>query len=330
MIRIRHATWHVIGWSLVLLGCAGAPHVMQRGDAPASPQPDEVSTPSSRALYELLDGSPGPQPAAWAHPARLVDEACVHARSVMALEAAPIPETPRARPSDDISPWLLADLAVWSALRVASLHTLPSPAVERVGAEAQLLARTQRRVRARELHLYVSNLGEHHHIVLYDENGYMRPEGLLRLREALRDQRAGVGLVPTPRLAAMLYLVGQHYDQPIHIISGYRIAGLHASRGSRHGTAAAVDIRVPGVSAQALTAHLERSFRPVGLGFYTQTGFVHLDDRDISYSWIDSSRPGRASRMRGRAFGNALQPSGDPTRSTPHLSERYLYQPPRP
>ncbi len=37
----------------------------------------------------------------------------------------------------------------------------------------------------------------------------------------------------------------------------------------------------------------------VGVGIYPTSGFVHVDVRDRSYFWVDSSAPGRRNRERG-------------------------------
>lgn len=311
----------------LLSSCFAAP---QR-PLPSEPEPaprEWIDPANIETARSLLERQPGPVPAQWWPPQLLVSEALRRAERAITPEADSAEEFTLPTAASSISAQLLAELAVWSALRVAGLHNTEPPPPERVSAQTQLLARTQRRVRARELHLYVINTNEHYRITLYDEEGRMLPQALLQLRVALRDQRVDVGLVPKPRLAAMLYLVGQHYDRPLQVISGYRVAGVNATLGSRHGFGAAADFSIQGVRPSQLIVTLEQMFRPIGLGHYTRSGFIHLDDRDVSYSWLDSSLPGRASRMRQRAFSRQLREAGDPTRVSPHLSERWLYQEP--
>ena len=46
-----------------------------------------------------------------------------------------------------------------------------------------------------------------------------------------------------------------------------------------------------------LVAYL-RELGFVGVGFYPESSFVHLDVRDASYFWIDDSAPGEPTRLR--------------------------------
>jgi hypothetical protein len=55
----------------------------------------------------------------------------------------------------------------------------------------------------------------------------------------------------------------------------------------------ACDFRVVGVSNQELRDYLRRNFDKVGVGYYPNSSFVHLDIRkDHSAFWIDYSGPG--------------------------------------
>jgi hypothetical protein len=55
----------------------------------------------------------------------------------------------------------------------------------------------------------------------------------------------------------------------------------------------ACDFRVEGVKATDLRDYLRKSFEKVGVGYYPNSSFVHLDVRkDRSAFWIDYSGPG--------------------------------------
>jgi hypothetical protein len=55
----------------------------------------------------------------------------------------------------------------------------------------------------------------------------------------------------------------------------------------------ACDFRVAGVSNTELRDYLRRNFDKVGVGYYPNSSFVHLDVRkDHSAFWIDYSGPG--------------------------------------
>jgi len=55
----------------------------------------------------------------------------------------------------------------------------------------------------------------------------------------------------------------------------------------------ACDFRVEGVTAQDLRDYLRKNFEKVGVGYYPNSTFVHVDMRkDKSAFWIDYSGPG--------------------------------------
>src|SRR5206468_3650582 len=80
------------------------------------------------------------------------------------------------------------------------------------------------------------------------------------------------------------------------VISAYRPARRGTKRGP-HALGAAIDFQLPGASARSIATYV-RSFARAGVGIYThpKTQFVHVDARDESYHWVDSSPPGRALR----------------------------------
>ena len=126
----------------------------------------------------------------------------------------------------------------------------------------------------------------------------------------------------------MLYLVGQHYDAPLNVVSGYRQRGITATEGSRHGAANACDFYVDGVGVRSLARTIEGMFANVGVGYYPRSGFVHLDSRRRTYYWIDNSGPGQRSRTRTRSIEVAANPADDVTLRSVHVTEQELYIPP--
>jgi uncharacterized protein YcbK (DUF882 family) len=115
-----------------------------------------------------------------------------------------------------------------------------------------------------------------------------------RLKHFLRDWRTGKSKRPPERLLWYLYLVGQRFDSPVHIVSGYR---AKERKGSRHRHGKAVDFRIPGVSPKEVWQYCKR-FDNVGLGWYPNSKFVHMDVRDKSAYWVDDSGPGEESKYR--------------------------------
>ena len=76
----------------------------------------------------------------------------------------------------------------------------------------------------------------------------------------------------------------------LYVVSGYR-----PGRRSRHAKAQAVDFRIEGVPNWALRDYC-LTFDRVGVGYYPNSTFVHLDVRERKTSWTDLSRPGQRSR----------------------------------
>ena len=321
--------WVVI-WVVVaalLAGCAGREEVVRGADAGGRGLPG--------AGVDVVHGSPG------------------DARSAVIVRGVDVPETAQEgvlrafelarrtldelgdeqgedweyyEPPAAISPQRAAWYGVDEAINLATIAATPSPPPRLVSVERQRAAREGRQVPPGHLRLYVPGLRERFDIQLYGLDGRMRPEAVRQASQALRDRRSGIARSVSPRLLAMMYLVGQHYDAELEVVSGYRVRGVNASRGSRHGSAEACDFRVPGVSVRALSAQLESMFAKLGSGYYPRSGFVHMDARDVSFYWIDNSGPGQRSRTRARSVTNRVDPRGDTTLRSIHITEEELYQ----
>jgi uncharacterized protein YcbK (DUF882 family) len=97
-----------------------------------------------------------------------------------------------------------------------------------------------------------------------------------------------------PRLVRLLYQTGRHWPgRRVEVISGYRHPTVAKNPHSPHMKGLACDIHVAGVTNQELRDYLRKSFQKVGVGYYPNSSFVHLDVRkDRSAFWIDYSGPG--------------------------------------
>lgn len=225
----------------------------------------------------------------------------------------------------DTDAWLEAWLRVDEAINLGDVAAAPLPEPVAVGVEQQMIARDERDIPPGYLHLYTLNTREHFQIRVYDNAGRMRLDAVREASWALRDQRAGIARSISPRLLAMLYFVGQSYDAELEVVSGYRLRDVNASRGSRHGSADACDFRIEGVGVRELARFLEGTFADAGIGYYPTSGFVHLDDRDVTFYWVDYSGPGQRSRTRARSIDVRTDPADDPTTVTPNITEERLY-----
>ncbi|MGB1700953.1 MAG: DUF882 domain-containing protein, partial [Nannocystaceae bacterium] len=55
----------------------------------------------------------------------------------------------------------------------------------------------------------------------------------------------------------------------------------------------AIDLRIEGVPNRVLRDTIQRSFEGVGVGYYPNSSFVHIDIRPRAAQWIDFSGPGQ-------------------------------------
>jgi len=122
---------------------------------------------------------------------------------------------------------------------------------------------------------------------VYFENGVYVPDALRAAMKVLRDWRSGQEHFMDPRLFDLLHKLRLKMDVrgAFQIISGYRSAATNAlmrkhskevAEHSQHILGKALDISMPGVEL----AHLHRaalSLRAGGVGFYPNSGFVHVD-----------------------------------------------------
>jgi len=109
----------------------------------------------------------------------------------------------------------------------------------------------------------------------------------------LREPASGNEHPIEPRLLDIVYRIQMHFSaQEIRVISGYRTpAAIASGHGSNHGRGRAIDVVVPGATDEDV-AKLVREMGFMGVGIYPVSGFVHVDVRDRSYFWIDTSGPG--------------------------------------
>jgi uncharacterized protein YcbK (DUF882 family) len=131
---------------------------------------------------------------------------------------------------------------------------------------------------------------------LTDRGGF-RPEDLDRAAHVLRDHHSGNEHPVDPRTLDLAYRLQVHFKAPeLRIISGYRTP--RPGNNSNHGKGRAIDLVVPGATDEEV-AKLAREQGFTGVGVYPVSGFVHVDIRERSYFWVDTSGPRQRSRIRG-------------------------------
>jgi uncharacterized protein YcbK (DUF882 family) len=101
-----------------------------------------------------------------------------------------------------------------------------------------------------------------------------------------------------PRLTRLIYETGRAYPgRRIEVISGYRHPKVARNPRSPHKKGLACDMRVEGVKNSELRDFFRTRFSKVGVGFYPNSSFVHLDVRkSASAFWIDWSGPGETAQ----------------------------------
>lgn len=128
------------------------------------------------------------------------------------------------------------------------------------------------------------------------ERGGFSAEDLDRAAHVMRDSSGNEHPID-PRLLDMVYrLEVRFHAHEIRIISGYRTP--RGSGTSNHGKGRAMDLVVPGATDEDV-AKFAREEGFAGVGVYPVSGFVHVDVREHSYFWVDTSGPGKRSRIRG-------------------------------
>jgi uncharacterized protein YcbK (DUF882 family) len=148
------------------------------------------------------------------------------------------------------------------------------------------------------------NTSERADIPALTDDGAFAAHDLDRAAHLLRDPHTGNEYPVEPRVLGALYRIQRKFGaQEIRVISGYRTP--RGTGGSNHGKGRAIDIVVPGTSDEDV-AKFARDMGFMGVGVYPVSGFVHVDVRDRSYYWIDSSGPGRRNRERG-VLGDVAQ-----------------------
>jgi len=144
----------------------------------------------------------------------------------------------------------------------------------------------------RPVALYRVRTDETQSVSLCRCNGDADPDGLEALSAISAPPRQPVPFQLHPRLAQLMQRIAEKFPgKRLEIISGQRPRKQSQKNESLHNKGQAIDFRVEGVSNAKLVA-FARSFDQVGVGYYPNSVFIHLDTRTTDGYWIDYSRPG--------------------------------------
>ena len=150
-------------------------------------------------------------------------------------------------------------------------------------------------------------------IQLFDRQGELQEAALRDLRGFLACTKTGEDHPIHWRVVSILVAVAQHWPQSrILIYSGYRNPRVsHHAKRSNHTRGRAIDFRVEGVSNRVVFESLRRSFRDIGLGYYPNSRFVHLDIRESDGVWVDYAGPGERACYSPHALQDLADGSAD-------------------
>ncbi len=115
--------------------------------------------------------------------------------------------------------------------------------------------------------------------VLIDHDGNSDPETTLRIRHLFRCRVTNRQRKIRRKVLAMLAHVAEMNEgKTIEIVSVHR-ATRGESRTSPHRDGRAIDFRIRGVNLRALRDHLWTAYQEVGIGWYPEGQFIHMDTR---------------------------------------------------
>lgn len=131
------------------------------------------------------------------------------------------------------------------------------------------------------------------------KGGKISGRGRQGFRKVLASWRTGETADIDARLIHLVSRVSDEFGgRPIRVVSGFRRKSH--SRESRHKHGRAIDFAVEGVPNAALRDYL-RTLDNVGVGYYPNSSFVHLDVRSRDAFWVDDAGPGESPRYRKHA-----------------------------
>lgn len=154
------------------------------------------------------------------------------------------------------------------------------------------------------IHLYDENHREYADVTIA-RDGSVDAENDKKIRHLLRCKRTERQHKMNQGTLAMFAAVAARWPgHTIELVSGYRAMRRESST-SPHRAARAIDFRIRDVSAVAVRDYMWETFRHVGVGWYPEEQFLHLDHRpdlhDTAWTFrhgVNHYRPSWAERIR--------------------------------
>lgn len=150
-----------------------------------------------------------------------------------------------------------------------------------------------------QIEFYFLNTKESFNSSVYEPNGEILNSTLEQFSFHMRDSHNNKIFPIDERLLKILYKTAHHFNATkVIIVSGFR-SGHKWRRwkgektiGSNHAWGKAVDFNIPDIKTSDLSVYA-RTLGKVGVGYYPNDEFMHLDIRDASYFWVNKCKPGR-------------------------------------
>lgn len=133
----------------------------------------------------------------------------------------------------------------------------------------------------------------------------LAPSAADAFRRILRDE-SGSSHAIDPRLITLVTQLSDHFGgRTIEVVSGYRRhTETQYTAHSNHNVGRAIDFAVRGVPNEIVRDYCH-TLSGVGVGYYPNSSFVHLDVRSTTTHWVDESGPGDPPRYTSITQGTA-------------------------
>ncbi len=131
-----------------------------------------------------------------------------------------------------------------------------------------------------------------------DKKQRLLPTTLPQFAKFLRS-KSGADHPIDARLVTLVATVSDHFGgREVNVVSGFRpYSPNQYSRHSNHNEGRAIDFSIKGIANETVRDFC-RTLHNVGVGYYPNSLFVHLDVRDSNAYWVDYAAPGQAPRYR--------------------------------
>lgn len=145
---------------------------------------------------------------------------------------------------------------------------------------------------------YFGNRHEEQTFELQDETGAVRTDTIGAFSRFVRCWRTEKVKPMHPRTLEIVTAISRHFGNArVEVVSGYR-ARPYGAPNSKHFHGRAMDLRVTGVPARHVAAFVWKNFRNIGVGYYPNQEFVHVDTRDLDVRWVDSATHGESAHAK--------------------------------